>query len=131
MMMQANSSVMPPIYPPTTGQVGLKATGAVRTNGMMVPAAPPMPPPVTIQQEFKFKLEQNKVCHFDGCSREAKFTCNRTGPLRNSEIKQTGCYKRMCSQHKSTKSFESQSNGKRRGTFDPNICLDCEQRTLE
>ena len=69
MMMQANSSVMPPIYPPRTGQVGLTATGAVRTNGMVVPAAPPMPPPVTIQQEFNFNLEQNSVCHFDGCSR--------------------------------------------------------------
>ena len=47
MMAQASPTAMPSIYPPTTDQAGPTVTGAVGPHSMAVPAAPPMPPPIT------------------------------------------------------------------------------------
>ena len=48
MMAQVNPPAMPSTYPPTTDQAGLTVTGAVELHSMAIPAAPPMPPPITV-----------------------------------------------------------------------------------
>ena len=48
MMTLVNPPAMPSTYPPTTDQEGLTVTGAVGLHSMAIPAAPPMPPPITV-----------------------------------------------------------------------------------
>ena len=85
--------------------------------------APPQPTPVIVQQDLEIPLD--KKCHFDGCPHLAQYICSYP-TCANCENKNLGCGRKMCDEHRSTKSYS-----KKKHYPNPNICLNCEREAYK
>ena len=104
MIVQTGPPVLVPAGPPVVIQTGPPVMMPVGPPAM---EAPPQPPPVIVQQDLG--IPPDKKCHFDGCPHLAQYICSYP-TCANCENKNLGCGKKMCDEHRSTKSYSKKKH---------------------